>query len=48
MDADPVFEEEYHGAIGGTEDERLVLGKEESTGSTSGRSVEDEDYAKRV
>ena len=48
MDADPVFEEAYHGAVGGIEEESFALEKEESAGSTSGASIEDEDHVRKV
>lgn len=49
VEADPVFEEEFHGhhedpEAGGN----LKLEKEESADSTSGGSIEEEDLAKRV
>ena len=48
-ETDPVFEEQYHGAAGGVEEEEnLSLEKEESAESTSGASVEDEEHAKKV
>ena len=49
VDADPVFEEEYHGAAGGEEDiGGLGLEKEESAESTSGGSIDEEELAKKV
>ena len=48
LEVDPVFEEGYHGASGNTEDEDLSLQKEESIASSSGASIEDDDYAKKV
>jgi hypothetical protein len=49
VEADPVFEEEYHGAAGGTEgEEGLALEKEDSAESTSGGSIEEEERAKRA
>jgi len=48
VETDPVFEEEYHGAAGGTDEEHLTLMKEESAESTSGASIEEEEHAKSV
>ena len=48
VEADPVFEEEYHGAAGNEEEEHLALEKEDSAESTSGVSIEEEDVAKKV
>ena len=48
VEADPVFEEEYHGAVDGPEEEDLKLEKEDSAGSISGGSVEEEEHAKKV
>lgn len=45
VEADPVFEEELHGHVGGAEDD-LSLEKEESTDSAT--SVDEEELAKRV
>ena len=47
MEADPVFEEEFHGAHTGEEDEGQMshLEKGESTDSISSASVEEEDAA---
>ena len=48
VDADPVFEEAYHGAAGGDEDiGDLILEKEESAESTSGGSIDEEELAKK-
>ena len=50
VEADPVFEEEYHGAAkddaGG--DEHLGLDKGDSADSISGGSIEEEEHAKKV
>ncbi|MCJ1379107.1 hypothetical protein MMC17_002207 [Xylographa soralifera] len=49
VEADPVFEEEYHGAAGNAEEEQhLALDKEDSAESTSGVSIEEEDVPKKV
>jgi len=49
IEADPVFEEEYHGAAGGVhDDEGLALEKEDSAESTSGGSIEEDDGAKHL
>ncbi|MCJ1315131.1 hypothetical protein MMC15_000447 [Xylographa vitiligo] len=49
VEADPVFEEEYHGAAGkAEEEEHLALDKEDSAESTSGVSIEEEDVPKKV
>jgi len=50
VDPEPVFEEQLHGAPADMEDgeDHLSLHKEETTGSTSGGSVEEEEHAKKV
>ncbi|KAI9877865.1 MAG: hypothetical protein M1830_002606 [Pleopsidium flavum] len=50
VDPEPVFEEQLHGASTETEDgeDQLSLHKEETTGSTSGGSVEEEEHAKKA
>ena len=49
VEADPVFEEEFHGHTEASEDgENLGLEKEESADSTSGGSIEEEDLTKKV
>lgn len=49
VEADPVFEEEFHGHHEEPEDGgNLSLEKEESADSTSGASIEEEDLAKKV
>ena len=49
METDPVFEEAYHGAAGGTDEEDGVgLEKEESAASISGASIDEEEAAKKV
>ncbi|MCJ1475322.1 hypothetical protein MMC13_003984 [Lambiella insularis] len=52
VEADPVFEEEYHGAASAAssteDDEHLPLEKEERAGSTSGGSIEEEEVAKKA
>lgn len=49
VEADPVFEEEYHGAKGNAKiDEHLGLEKSDSADSISGGSVEEEEHAKKV
>ncbi|KAI9785116.1 MAG: hypothetical protein M1835_003394 [Candelina submexicana] len=46
MDPEPVFEEELHGPP--AEDEELKLAKEDSDGSTSAGSVEEEEHAQKI
>lgn len=49
VEADPVFEEELHGHHEDPEEgENLSLEKEESAGSTSGGSIEEEELAKKM
>ena len=48
VETDPVFEEEYHGAGVDDEEEHLRLVKEDTAGSTSGGSIEEEDIAKKA
>lgn len=49
VEADPVFEEEFHGHHEDPEDAgNLSLDKESSADSTSGASIEEEDLAKKV
>ena len=49
-DPEPVFEEQLHGAPAETDDvdDHPELHKEETGGSTSGGSVEEEEHAKKV
>lgn len=46
IDQDPVFEEELHGAP--AEEAHLALDKEESAGSISSASIDEEDHAKKL
>lgn len=49
VEADPVFEEEYHGAKSDAAvDENLSLEKGDSADSISGGSIEEEERAKKV
>ena len=49
VEADPVFEEEYHGAKDEAGmDEHLQLEKGDSAGSISGGSIEEEEHARKV
>lgn len=49
VEADPVFEEEYHGAKDDAGvDEHLGLEKGDSADSISGGSIEEEEHAKKV
>lgn len=50
VEADPVFEEEYHGAAkeDAGVDEHLGLEKGDSADSISGGSIEEEEHAKKV
>ncbi|KAL9611627.1 MAG: hypothetical protein Q9167_003742 [Letrouitia subvulpina] len=48
VESDPVFEEEYHGALAAEpEDEHIGLEKAETADSTSSASIEEEDHAKK-
>lgn len=46
VEADPVFEEDVHGALPDEHGEGLTLAKEDSAASTSGGSIDEEDPTK--
>ena len=48
VEADPVFEEEYHGAKDAGVNEHLGLEKGDSADSISSDSIEEEEHAKKV
>ena len=48
VEADPVFEEEFHGAFPEDNEDDLTLTKEDSAASTSTGSIDDDEISKKL